>query len=445
MLSIRGANFFSSAEQIEERVHVLASKIVGMLAGPTVALYCDTSVKGIELILASMSLGLRIILCPTREPVTVLEPWLNGLDCSLLLTSDNFSLSSEKIDSYCYDALISKNNYNFKKNHQFSTIMRTSGSTGIPKSAWLTETAHQASAKAVIDYFAYDESSCWLLSLPLYHVSGFSILMRALSQGAEVFVPHKGDDIGNIISSFPISHCSLVPTQLRRFIERDISISHCRALIIGGDALGPQLKSQALQRSWPIFETYGMTEMASMIWVNDLSRKKKSGLLPHAQMSFTDEDEILVKGASLCEGYLHNNQLERPFDEQGYFPTKDLGSVDATNQLHIYGRKNNRIISGGENIQAEEIERIIEMHPHVEQCVVLGMPHEEYGARPVAFIKWHATQKNAENLSLWLKERLPSFKHPDIFFDWPSHISTESKKPRQKLAGFMKQSKTRYF
>jgi O-succinylbenzoic acid--CoA ligase len=181
---------------------------------------------------------------------------------------------------------------------------------------------------------------------------------------------------------------------------------------------------EANARSWPIHTTYGLTEMAAQVTTTSpdatLGELQSSGrVLPYRQLRVDERGEILVQGATLFQGYLDGDTVQHPFDQDGWFHTGDLGRLDEEGWLHVLGRTDNLFISGGENIQPEEIELALCDVPGVTQAVVVPVQDDEFGQRPVAFVRgvdegvWLAT------LAGELEAVLPHFKIPDAFYLWP--------------------------
>ncbi|MBL8992235.1 MAG: AMP-binding protein, partial [Spirochaetia bacterium] len=142
--------------------------------------------------------------------------------------------------------------------------------------------------------------------------------------------------------------------------------------------------------------------------------------LPGVSIRVMKGGELAVKGPSLFLGYWENGKWRRPFDARGYFHTGDLGQRNARGEVRILGRRDGLIISGGENIQPEEIENSILKTFPVLEVIVVGVPDAVYGARPAAFIKWKSRMPVTSRIRQILKEALPSFKIPDFFWEWPS-------------------------
>jgi O-succinylbenzoic acid--CoA ligase len=135
-------------------------------------------------------------------------------------------------------------------------------------------------------------------------------------------------------------------------------------------------------------------------------------------------------------GYVEGTQLRQPFDADGWYATSDLGQIDGDGYLHVQGRKDNMFISGGENIQPEEIEAVLLQLPGIEQAMVVPVPDAEFGVRPAAFVK--AQNVSEEQIVTFLRQRLPRFKIPRAFFPWPDQLAVQgikvSRKQMQQLA-----------
>ena len=209
-----------------------------------------------------------------------------------------------------------------------------------------------------------------------------------------------------------LSHLSLVPTQLYRLLEQNQISGKDTHLLIGGAPLAPALQTQALKRGLRLSVSYGMTEMSSLIFAN-------STLLPHRELTIK-ENEIYVRGKTLFNGYLKPPGFELPLQE-GWFATHDLGHFQPDGSLQITGRKDRLFISGGENIQPEEIEQALCQLPGILFARVLPISDPEFGQRPIAYIHETTEKYTVEKLRYYLAPLLPSFKHPIQLFPYPFH------------------------
>lgn len=265
-----------------------------------------------------------------------------------------------------------------------ATLIETSGSSGFPKIVCHRLSSHFLSADYAIDALEIDSDSIYALNLPLFHISGLALCLRTLLAGATLTT--------NIQSA---THLSMVPTQLFRFLESGDSLPALKCLLMGGAPLPPRLLQQALERGLPIYTSYGMTETGSMISINGMA-------LGHVGIKIGSEGEIFVSGPSLFENYFG----EGPSEE--WFATKDLGRVSAEGKLEILGRKDRQFISGGENIQPEEIERAFLQLEGILQAKVIAEENEEFGMVPTAILYGLMLEGVEEKLEAFL----PRFKIP---------------------------------
>lgn len=341
----------------------------------------------------------------------------------------NLRLPPASLDSHlaCFSPkiLISSSGYEVKSANRSdlpssSLLIFTSGSTGAPKLAVLSLAAMLASASSAIDCCDLREGDGWLLSLPLHHVGGLAILFRCLLARATII-----DDPSNI----KISHLSYVPAQLYRSWP---VYPRLRCLLLGGGPI------QDIPSELPISVSYAMTETASLV----LARQKprlKNGLLhlgfPVAgkEIKLSSEGEIFVRGDSLFSGYWEQEKLQMPFDAEGWFATKDLGSFDPEEGFAITGRKDNQFISGGENIQPEEIEQELSRYPGIIDVVVVPIEDPRFGNRPVAYIRLLDGTLNKADVQHFLAKRLPKYKIPDAFFSLEELGEIDAKTRRKKI------------
>ena len=280
-----------------------------------------------------------------------------------------------------------------------SIFLFTSGSTATPKIAVLSLDSLLASAASYpqLDLQPQDR---WLLSLPLFHVGGIAIVLRCLLARATLVFNANDPNI---------THLSHVPTQLFRATP---IYPHLKCLLLGG---APIL---SYPTQLPIYGTYGLTEMGS--WV--LARKQPPYIqghyhlgrsLPHGTICLSPTGEILVRGASLFQGYWKQGALFPPSE---WFATGDLGSFHPQEGFAIIGRKDWQFISGGENIQPEEIEQAMMQIPDILDAAILPKPDAEMGQRPIAFVRTCKAHFTLHQLQSALQPHLPKYKIPTALF-----------------------------
>ena len=282
----------------------------------------------------------------------------------------------------------------------------------------------------------------WLLDLPLHHVGGLAVLWRCALAGAAVVLARKHEPLPGAAARLGLTHASLVPTQLRRALQHaetsseSGALARMRLLLLGGAATPPGLLAEAAARGWPVAPSYGMTEMSSTVTAalpGNGGLDTSGAVLPHRQICLAADGEILVRGRTLFAGYLQpGGTLERPDAGDGWFPTRDLGrweQVGGRQMLRVVGRKDRQFVSGGENVQPEEIERALLALPGVDEAAVVAIEDAEFGHRPVAFVRGTA---DVATVSRALT--LPSFKRPDAVYPWPDDAPAAMKVDRLWLA-----------
>ncbi|KJY83493.1 O-succinylbenzoic acid--CoA ligase [Vibrio galatheae] len=295
-----------------------------------------------------------------------------------------------------------------------ATIVFTSGSTGKPKAVAHTSRQHFASAEGLLERFQFKPGDTWLLSLPLYHVSGLAILFRWLFSGAtlKVGLGDLADDIQGV------THASLVATQLKRLVDGQVNLSLTHVLL-GGSHVALELSQQAEALGIETWLGYGMTEAASTVTAKRIDGQYSAGeLLPKRELRLEGQS-IYIAGETLAAGYFEQGKL-LPLTEQGWFETKDLGEM-VGRELKILGRSDNLFISGGENIHCEEIEQVLNAMPFIEQSIVVPIEDSEFGYRPVAVLVCDGAideQKIAQGLT----HILTKMKWPIAYYSMPPEL-----------------------
>jgi o-succinylbenzoate---CoA ligase len=426
--------------ELDRRVSIVAGRIgeMGFGIGDRAALYLSKDEHYLVLFLALIRAG--CITCPlsTRLPPRGVAPLLKKAACRVLISSDeNLPGATDAGVRKLHPEVLFADEPGARDLPQPSeelrlaldrpaTIVFTSGSTGVPKAVLHTFGNHYYSAKGSNANIALAPGDRWLHSLPLYHVGGLSILFRCLLAGAAIVLPESDVSLGAAIADGLATHVSLVSTQLLRLLrEEDFDPGRLRAILLGGGQIPASLVDEAVGHRLPVYTSYGLTEMASQVTATppgaSLEELHTSGrLLPHREISISDDGEILVKGETLFAGYVEGDVIDRPLDADGWFHTRDLGELDAEGYLRVRGRKDNLFISGGENVQPEEIEEALCRVEGVEEAVVVPVPDAEFGARPVAFVRKDDGEPG--DLARALEPVLPRFKIPVAFHGWPEGV-----------------------
>ncbi len=290
---------------------------------------------------------------------------------------------------------------------RFVSMTLTSGSSGVPKAAVHTATAHLASAKGLLALMPFGVQDNWLLSLPLFHVSGQGIFWRWLLAGACLTVR----DLHPLHTALEgCTHASLVPTQLWRLLTQTQMPEKLHSVLLGGAAIPVALTQQAQARDIRCWCGYGLTELASTVCAKRADGLADVGEVLAGREVRIQNDEIQIRAASLASGYWRDGALLPLTDSDGWFHTRDRG-VLTNGRLTVLGRLDNLFFSGGEGIQPEDVERVINAHPQVSQCFVVPVADAEFGHRPVAVVECEETL-SPEKLADWVADKLVRFQQP---------------------------------
>jgi O-succinylbenzoic acid--CoA ligase len=302
------------------------------------------------------------------------------------------------------------------------SIFYTSGTGGTPKGVILTWGNLEAAAGASAQVLEHDAGDCWLAVLPLFHIGGFSILIRSARQGGSVvldaFQPHR---VVEHLRHSAITLVSLVPTMLDQILDIDPGpFPTLRAVLLGGGPIPAGLLARAAVGRVPVLSTYGLTEAASQVATVPLAdawaRHRVVQPVPGMDVRIVNEDLdgvpagarglVQIRGSAVSPGYLH----EPPRPAGTWLTTGDLGVMDGNGNLEIVGRSDDMIITGGENVHPVEVEAALEEHPAVSEAYVYGVADERWGYLVVADVV--CEDADEDDLDRFLRGRLAGYKVP---------------------------------
>jgi O-succinylbenzoic acid--CoA ligase len=316
-----------------------------------------------------------------------------------------------------------------------ASIIMTSGTMGEPKGVLHTIGNHYYSALGSHVNIPFNKGDTWLVSLPFYHVSGFSLIMRAMLYGGTLMFSDKDIPVDNQLVDAAITHLSLVPTQIIRFLREPVicdALKSKKAILIGGASCPQWVIEQGIAHELPLYISYGSTEMASQITttgklLNTYPKGSSGTVLPLRNVCIGDNEEIIVRGETLAKGYITKTGYMEIRDKDGWYHTRDRGHLDNEGNLFVKGRIDEMFVSGGENIYPEEIERELLDISGIEQCVVIAVPNNEFGMRPVAFVKTNKNGPALNDINKVLENKIERFKLPDRILPWPDDVPEANK------------------
>ena len=304
------------------------------------------------------------------------------------------------------------------EDRDIAVIMNTSATTGQFKSVPLRWGQIRAHVQASREVLGKNEQDNWLMILPLFHVSGLSILLRSLYNGTAVTILPKYDEaqVLKLIESENINMMSLVPTILTQ-LEPKITHHKLRVILLGGEFIPMALIDACEEKSLPIYKTYGMTETFSQsvtFSVLDYPHKRDSvgKPLPGMQVRIDKPDadgvgEIHLTGPMVMTRYIDKEPID------GDLNTDDIGYVDEDGFVYILNRRKDLIISGGENIYPKELEDLVYTLSSVKECAVVPVPDPKWGQVPALFVAFHDGESmTADAILSFMTNSLAKYKIP---------------------------------
>lgn len=259
-------------------------------------------------------------------------------------------------------------------------VVVTSGSTGSGRGVLLAASAVRASAAATLDRLGGPGS--WLLALPVSSIAGLQVLCRSELAGREAVVLDRGEGLAAAAARLPADdrrYTALVPTQLVRFLDAEPGVLRgFDAVLVGGAATDPALLARARAEGVRVVTTYGMTETAGGCVYDGVPLEGVSVRV--------DDGGVELAGPVLAHGYRLDAAATAAAFVDGWFRTRDAGSVDDGGRLRVAGRLDDVLISGGVNVAPAAVEAVLREHPGVADAVVVGRPDPEWGQRVLAAV-----------------------------------------------------------
>ena len=331
-------------------------------------------------------------------------------------------------------------------------LLFTSGTTGAPKAAVLRQKHLVSYILGSVEFMSAAEEDAALVCVPPYHIAGISAVFSSVFAGRRVVQLPDFDARAwlELVNREQITNAFVVPTMLARIVEAigddpDVRLPSLRALAYGGG----KMPLPVIERAMRVFpnadftNAYGLTETSSTIALlgpqdhRDAAASDDPALrrrlvsvgrpLPGVEVQIRDDEgrvlgagergEIYVRGEQVSGEYVGRGSL---LDKDGWFPTRDAGSMDADGFLFLEGRADDVIVRGGENMSPGEIEDVLLEHPAVADVAVVGIPDEQWGegvAAAVVLKGGHSAE--VAELQGWVKQRMRSSRVPQQLEFWP--------------------------
>ncbi|MCO5141834.1 MAG: AMP-binding protein [Oligoflexia bacterium] len=419
-------NFFYSNKKIEEKdIFKISSAIARAslnIEKQFLIIKDSNLLETTKWILASFYSSLVAVVIPNDLPEIYEQQLINQLPKNSFLFSKEISLD-----------LAAQNFKTESKNiNEIWALIFSSGSSGIPRATALSGLALRESALAHKNHLPL-KNNIWLLSLPLFHISGFSIISRAFFLNSSVCIPKslRTQDLADEIRSNECISASLVPYNLSQLRTNYSNIKqNLDCILVGGASLSKTYANELVNENWPIYRTYGATETCSQIATE---KAPLGGMIPlnHMKIKIQPDHEICISSPSLSRGYFQSGKFVPLTLDQSFFSIGDLGEIK-NNELLVHGRKSDLIISGGLNIYPSEIESIAKDFDPVEEAVAIGLEDSTWGQVLALAVKFKPnSQSNLVELRDFFTQKIDKRKIPKKWYQLEEILKTSSGKIRR--------------
>jgi long-chain acyl-CoA synthetase len=355
---------------------------------------------------------------------------------------------------------------------EIAILLFTSGTTGPPKAAVLRHKHLVSYILGSVEFGAAAEEDAALVCVPPYHVAGIAAIASSVYSGRRIVqLPNFSAEAWlELARSEQVTNAFVVPTMLARIVEalegsQSADLPHLRALSYGGGKMPQSVieKAMGLFPNSDFTNAYGLTETSSTVAVlgpddhrtaaasdEPAVRRRLVSVgqaLPSVEIEIRDDEgksvapdvrgEIYVRGEQVSGEYLGKGSL---LENDGWFPTRDSGSLDAEGYLFLEGRVDDIIVRGGENISPGEIEDVLLQHAAVSDVAVVGMADEQWGEAVAAVVvQKPGCSAGVSELQQWVKDRLRSSRTPGRIEFWEELPYSETGKllRRQVRAGLL--------
>ncbi len=451
---------------------------IGIEKGDRVAVMLNNCPEFIDLFLACSRLGAIFVPINFRITSVELDYFIKNCRPRLFVHGDDFvevvkelelesylppmmvaSVGNRLIHGRIFDYILETQKFDGKKAfltrslgptnpEEPQVIMYTSGTTGMPKGAVLTHRKTFFNCLNADIFFELHFSDIMLIFLPLFHSGGLFIQAAPIFyKGATIILHRKFDPIKiyQDIEKYQVTKFLGVPTVYREMIkvdpEKRCDISSLRVCAGGGEKLTEDLIKKCEEAGLAFRQVMGQTETSILLWAAEEDPLKKPGTVGrpvfHAEVSILDDrgkrvapgeiGEIVVRGSIMMKEYWQDPVKTEETIKNGFLHTGDLARIDEDGFFYLVGRAGDMYISGGENVYPAEVEKVLKLHPDIEDAAVVGMPDELWGESGHAFVIPSAgSSLTKEDVLAMCHGKLAKYK-------WPKDVSFKKEFPRTSL------------
>ena len=395
-----------------------------------ILIYLPSGVELIEIILACFEIGAvaapislkltegeRNVIIDKIQPKLIITNW----NQKETLFSSSLSLTSiayiEELPNASSGCSVIKNDYIYNSD-DITAIILTSGTTGIPKAVQLTYGNFEASCNNWNEFLQFQSNDQFLCCLPLHHIGGLAVMLRALMFGFSVNLvsTFEAKLVLDTIIKYPVSIISLVPTMLKRILDLEgglKAIKSLRWILLGGGPSPEYLLDLCIKEKLNIVKVYGMSETCSgtvgLKLLDEPQNKLYAGRPFNGAKIWTENNELYISGPMVMKGYVGEAATN------GHHNSHDLGQVDNGNLVFLDIRRKDLIITGGENVNPLEVEEALLQIEGITDAAVIGVEDVEWGEKVVAYIVNSEFGIRNSEFRMKLKGRISDFKIPKEF------------------------------
>ena len=367
---------------------------------------------------------------------------------------DSFVALEQPVDGWrLYDDLIASSDpedrFPEADGGDLTMVLYTAGTTGRPKGVMLSHDSFSSYILANVSPADPDVEERNILTVPMYHVAGVQGVMAAVYGGRTVIMQRQFEPLEwmGLVQEERANRAMMVPTMLKMLMDHprfpDHDLESLDVVTYGAAPMPLETIRRAI-RELPgvhFINAFGQTETASTITMlppedhvldgtpeeveRSLRRLESIGKpLDDVEVAIVDEDgepveqgevgEIVARGDRLMKGYWNSDEATAEAIRGGWLHTGDLGYFDEDGYIFLAGRARDFIKRGGEMISPEEVERVLDSHPAVDESAVIGVPDVDWGERVRAVVvlkPGHAVEES--EISEYCRLRLASFKKPE--------------------------------
>ena len=384
--------------------------------------------------------GIKTLIARLPDPLVVVDSRyldeLDGLtDTARVIVSDDFLAQARDAEPAA----------EFADPDSVGIVLFTSGTTSQPKAVELTHNNLTSYVTGTVEFGSAEPTDAALICVPPYHIAGVSAALSNLYAGRKmVYLPvFDPEQWVRLVDAEHVTSATVVPTMLDRIVtvlqQGGHQLSSLRNLAYGGSKVPLPLVRTALELLPHVgfVNAYGLTETSSTIAVltPDDHRQAQSAAdpalvrrlasvgqpVPSIEVQIRDASGAVLPAGQTGELFVRGEQVSGRYtgigsvlDAEGWFPTRDIATLDAGGYLFIGGRSDDTIIRGGENIAPAELEDVLVEHPHVRDVAVVGVEDPQWGQTIVAVVvPAVGTDPDPEELREQVRKSLRGSRTPD--------------------------------